>query len=442
LNKFALTAFLIAAALALVGCSAMPPGTVAPATVAPTAAPTAAPAPSPAAVATEPASQAAADTRPIVPAPPADGSRPLADVPPAERQDRFSGPAAPYVKPDANYVATIVTDKGNIVAELYRDTPEGLNNFVTLALNGFYDGLTFHRVEPNFVIQGGDPAGDGSGGPGYTTPAEINHPHLKGALAWARTGDNVNPERRSSGSQFYVTLDATSFLDGAYSVFGQVVEGQDVVEKIAAGDKIQRIDIAEAASSRLPTPAPTSTPNPPTAQEGRPLAKVAAAEREKLFSAAPEMTIDPSKSYQAVIKTAKGNVVVELNAALAPITVNNLVMLANLGFFDGMPVAHVEPGTYLLTGSPASNPGSDVGYAIPLEPAANAAGVLTGTLGMYPDPSSGGAKANGSQFFIALAAMPGSNIPVNAFGRVVEGLDIAGTLAIGDIIESITITEK
>ena len=117
---------------------------------------------------------AAPDTRPIVPAP-VEGQRPLADLPPAERQDRFSGPAAPATDPKAIYLATIMTDKGNIVAELYQDTPGGTNNFVTLAQNGFYDGLTFHRVEPGFVIQGGDPAGDGSGGPGYTIPAEINH---------------------------------------------------------------------------------------------------------------------------------------------------------------------------------------------------------------------------------------------------------------------------
>ena len=78
---------------------------------------------------------------------------------------RFSGPAAPAIDPKPIYMATIVTDKGNIVAELYQDTPEGVNNFVTLAQNGYYDGLTFHRVEPGFVIQGGDPAGDGTAAP-------------------------------------------------------------------------------------------------------------------------------------------------------------------------------------------------------------------------------------------------------------------------------------
>ena len=119
---------------------------------------------------------------------PVDGERPLADLPAAERQERFSGPAETYVKPGTVYIATIVTAKGNIVAELYQDTPESLNNFVTLALNGYYDGLTFHRVEPGFVVQGGDPAGDGTGGRFHPARSTICT-----AAAAGRTGDQVNP---------------------------------------------------------------------------------------------------------------------------------------------------------------------------------------------------------------------------------------------------------
>jgi peptidyl-prolyl cis-trans isomerase B (cyclophilin B) len=112
-----------------------------------------------------------------------------------------------------------------------------------LAQQGFYDGLTFHRVEPGFVIQGGDPAGTGGGGPGYTVPAEIELPHVEGAIAMARRGDEVNPARASSGSQFYVTLAPTPFLDGAYTAFGHVIEGMDVVRSIAVGDIIETITI-------------------------------------------------------------------------------------------------------------------------------------------------------------------------------------------------------
>ncbi|MBN1642704.1 MAG: peptidylprolyl isomerase [Anaerolineae bacterium] len=150
------------------------------------------------------------------------------------------------IDPARSYRATIVTPKGDIVCELYAaSAPQTVNNFVYLSRSGFYSGLTFHRVEARFVIQGGDPLGRGNGGPGYTIPAEIGLAHNKGALAMARLGDQVNPDRASSGSQFYITLAETPHLDGAYTVFGQVVSGMDVVESIAVGDLIQEIVILE-----------------------------------------------------------------------------------------------------------------------------------------------------------------------------------------------------
>ncbi|HCU24378.1 MAG TPA: peptidylprolyl isomerase [Deltaproteobacteria bacterium] len=159
---------------------------------------------------------------------------------------QFSEPKQSTVDPAKNYEAVIETEKGKIRIKLFaKEAPLSVTNFIQLAKGGFYEGLTFHRVEPGFVIQGGDPAGNGTGGPGYTVPAEIGKPHLKGALAWARTGDQVNPERRSSGSQFYITLEATPFLDGAYTVFGETVEGMDVVQQIRKGDKIVRVLIEE-----------------------------------------------------------------------------------------------------------------------------------------------------------------------------------------------------
>lgn len=132
--------------------------------------------------------------------------------------------------------ATITTEKGAIEVELDgKDAPLSVANFVKLSQAKFYDGLTFHRVEPGFVIQGGDPNGDGSGGPGYNIKLEIapNLKHIEGALAWARTND---PD--SAGSQFYITLAATPSLDGKYAVFGKVTKGMDVVKSIAKGDKI------------------------------------------------------------------------------------------------------------------------------------------------------------------------------------------------------------
>ena len=143
-------------------------------------------------------------------------------------------------------VFDIVTNYGTIKIKLYKDTPLHKANFSKLALSGFYDGLLFHRVINGFMIQGGDPltkdpanaAKFGTGGPGYTIPAEIlpEHHHKKGALAAARRGDAANPMKESSGSQFYIVQNeqACAQLDGAYTVFGETIEGLDVIDKIAA----------------------------------------------------------------------------------------------------------------------------------------------------------------------------------------------------------------
>lgn len=165
---------------------------------------------------------------------------------PTERNGMYSTPPEMGIDPAKTYIGTIATEKGDIVVELDAGAaPETVNNFVFLAREGFYDNLTFHRVVPEFVIQGGDPLGTGTGGPGYTVPAEIELEHVKGAIAMARRSDDVNPERASSGSQFYITLEPTPHLDGAYTVFGQVVEGMDAVESIARGDVIESITIGE-----------------------------------------------------------------------------------------------------------------------------------------------------------------------------------------------------
>ena len=164
-------------------------------------------------------------------------------------ESKFKAPTAPMSDVAKYTKAVIHTSKGDITVELYpKEAPLSVTNFVQLAKGGFYNNLTFHRVVPNFVVQGGDPQGTGNGGPGYDIPAEIKgnpHKHVEGALAWARTGDEVNPERRSSGSQFYITLAPTPFLDGAYTVFGKTTAGMDVVKKIAQGDKILKIEIPE-----------------------------------------------------------------------------------------------------------------------------------------------------------------------------------------------------
>lgn len=131
---------------------------------------------------------------------------------------------------------------GKIVVELYeKDAPGTVANFVKLAKQGFYDGLSFHRVEPGFVVQGGDPKGDGTGGPGYAIKDEVNtRKHLTGAVAMAKTA-----APNSAGSQFYITLAPQPGLDGRYTVFGQVVEGMDVVMKIKRGDIMKKVTTIE-----------------------------------------------------------------------------------------------------------------------------------------------------------------------------------------------------
>ena len=134
------------------------------------------------------------------------------------------------------------TVRGDIVIELHpEDAPLTVANFTKLVTQGFYDSLTFHRVVPGFVIQGGDPNSrdtnpfnDGQGGPGYTIPAEIKEKHVKGAVAMARMPDVVNPKRESSGSQFYIALKDLGQLDGGYTVFGQVVSGWATIDSLVA----------------------------------------------------------------------------------------------------------------------------------------------------------------------------------------------------------------
>lgn len=134
-------------------------------------------------------------------------------------------------------IVQMETNKGTIFLWLYYQTPLHRDNFINLVNQEFYDGLTFHRVIDDFMIQGGDPNGDGTGGPGYQLDAEIwdQIVHDYGALAAARLGDSVNPRRKSSGSQFYIVENSAGahFLDRQYTVFGQVIQGMDVVEAIA-----------------------------------------------------------------------------------------------------------------------------------------------------------------------------------------------------------------
>ncbi len=178
---------------------------------------------------------------------------------PAKRNGMYQKPPAFIIDPHKRYIATIETEKGDIVVELFADkAPNTVNNFVFLAREGFYDNTTFHRVIEGFMAQGGDPTGTGTGGPGYTFADEIN-PDLKhdgpGVLSMANAGPNTN------GSQFFITFEATPWLDGKHTVFGRVIKGMDVLFSISPrdpatatepGDLIKTIRIEELEPGEMP----------------------------------------------------------------------------------------------------------------------------------------------------------------------------------------------
>jgi len=206
----------IAVALLVISCGAPKP-----------AQPAAQPPTEPPAVAADTAQKAA----------PADTNAAMTTTPPPAAKDMLKDTLEVTKLPENLYFNIKVKDYGTMKVQFYtKDAPKNVANVANLGIKGFYNGLTFHRLIPGFMIQGGDPSGNGTGGPGYTVPAEIKRQHTKGAMAMARTGDQVNPERRSSGSQFYICFKPTPQLDGQYTVIGQLVEGMDVLEKL---EKVQ-----------------------------------------------------------------------------------------------------------------------------------------------------------------------------------------------------------
>ena len=155
----------------------------------------------------------------------------------------WSNPPAMTIDPKKTYRATIETNRGTIEIEFYpKFAPKTVNNFVFLARDGFYDGISFHRVISNFMIQGGDPTGTGRGGPGYKFEDEVKEnplTHETGVISMANAGPNTN------GSQFFITHSPQPHLNGKHTVFGKVVSGQDVVDAIRQGDTMKKVTISE-----------------------------------------------------------------------------------------------------------------------------------------------------------------------------------------------------
>ncbi|MEM7800402.1 MAG: peptidylprolyl isomerase [Chloroflexota bacterium] len=179
-----------------------------------------------------------------------EGDRTVADLSPSERNDFYGAPPEMIIDTDKSYEAVIETNRGTMRLELFDDqAPVTVNNFVFLANEGFYDGTVFHRVISDFMAQGGDPTGTGSGGPGYRFEDEID-PTLtfdrRGLLAMANSGPATN------GSQFFITFQETSWLNGNHTIFGELIEGDDVLGSINITDgtnnppdEIVRVEIVE-----------------------------------------------------------------------------------------------------------------------------------------------------------------------------------------------------
>ncbi|MCB0164024.1 MAG: peptidylprolyl isomerase [Anaerolineae bacterium] len=157
---------------------------------------------------------------------------------------QWNSPPAMQIDPEKSYKVTMETTQGTIEIDLFSEyAPKTVNNFVFLAREGFYDGVTFHRVISNFMIQGGDPTGSGRGGPGYRFEDEFDgNPlrHETGVLSMANAGPNTN------GSQFFITHGPQPHLDNRHTVFGKVTKGQDVVDAIRQGDKMTKVTVTES----------------------------------------------------------------------------------------------------------------------------------------------------------------------------------------------------
>lgn len=412
------------------------------------------------------AGEAAAGATPTPVAEEGSGEAPAAGGPaseraPQDRNDMYSSAPEMTIDPSKYYYATINTDKGAIRVQLFADrAPVTVNNFVYLAREGFYDGTTFHRVLDGFMAQAGDPTGTGMGGPGYMFEDEFT-PGLvfdrAGLLAMANSGPGTN------GSQFFITFAPTEWLNERHTIFGEVIEGSEVLNALtrrdpeqspaSEGDKIISIEIEETDSSVLPTPTPlppptpTPTPYAPSSMDStdRPLAALSPEERVGMFNVSPEVAIDPTVQYTATIATSQGDLVLALFADKAPTSVNNFVTLANLGFYDGTPINQVTPGEVLMFGAPDNQQASDAGYRFPAEAGLDIE-LKKGAVAYVPlaqITADSTVESSSSQVLFALLDLPAEvNMGFAFFGQVTEGLDVLDKLTMSDMIESVTITSS
>ena len=373
------------------------------------------------------------------PAPPEPGE---ADATPEVVKDvelpekSWAEPPAMTIDPAKIYIATFKTEKGDIVVELFADkAPLTVNNLIFLANEGFYDNTTFHRVIEGFMAQGGDPTDTGSGGPGYQFEDEIDSSlafDRPGLLAMANSGPGTN------GSQFFITLAPTPWLNGQHTIFGAVIEGQEVLDQLTRrdpttnpttpGDKLLTVEISEADVSRLPTPTPTPTPfAPEPATADHFMAAMPPAERVGYWNTAPENVLQPGQVYIATFKTEVGDIVVELLTEVAPNNVNNIIALANAGYYDGTHFYEVIEDIVAVGGDPQEDGSGWPGYVVDDELVNNAFSEAGWLGSAQPSPDS-----NTGQFFFSLGDASWLTERFTPLGRVIEGLDVLSEIELRD----------
>ena len=391
-----------------------------------------------------------------------DGARPAAALPPAERNGMYDAPPEMTIDPETYYYATLNTEKGDIKLQLFADrAPITVNNFVYLARQGYYDNTVFHRVLEGFMAQAGDPTGTGTGGPGYEFEDEFVPGLLfdrPGLLAMANRGPGTN------GSQIFITFAPTEHLNNRHTIFGEVIEGSDILEQITlrdpgaasdfSGDLIYSVNIEESEESiqatptpspPTPTPTPTPTPFAPTGMEAgeRPLAALAPEERANYFNTAPDMVIDSAKEYVATISTTQGDIEVELYAQQAPIAVNNFVVLANLGFYDDTLINQVTPDQFIVLGAPDNNPLNDAGYKINAE-VNTGVPAQSGSLAYIPFQRAPDSPvvSSSSQLLVTLLEPPAEvSSEFSFFGQIIGGEEVLTLLSMDDKVNQVTISE-
>ena len=376
-----------------------------------------------------------------------------------------------------SYTATFQMEKGGeFTIELYpKEAPNTVNSFIFLARDGYYDGITFHRVIEGFMAQSGDPTGTGSGGPGYTfdnEPSPLRRHDTAGTVSMANSG--VRGGRGTNGSQFFITLVPTTFLDGnlpdgtpkdcsipgtpCHTVFGRVTEGMDVINSITLRDPARATTRGDAIKTIVITEAEPTTTS----------ASIAKEPAIKTYASPPPMTIDTDKSYTATFQLEKGGeFTIELYPKEAPNTVNSFVFLARDGYYDGITFHRVIEGFMAQGGDPTGTGSGGPGYQFDNEPSPLRRHDTAGTVSMANSGVRNGLGTNGSQFFITLVpttfldgnepdgtpkdcSVPGTSCHT-VFGRVIEGMDIVNKITIrdpatarnpGDAIKTIVITEN